>query len=34
MCMLIACVITWTEFKHDYVDAINMWDATQRVGWA
>jgi hypothetical protein len=28
-----AYVITYTQFKRDYMDTIDMWDATQRVGW-
>jgi hypothetical protein len=31
--MLMACVITCTQFKRDYVDAIDMWDAARRVWW-
>jgi hypothetical protein len=31
--MLMAYVITCTQFKRDYMDTIDMWDATQRVGW-
>jgi hypothetical protein len=26
-------VITCTQFKRNYMDAIDMWDATRRVGW-
>jgi hypothetical protein len=33
MCMLMAHVITCTQFKHDYVDAIDMWDMARRLGW-
>jgi hypothetical protein len=25
MCMLMTCVIKCTQFKHDYVGAIDMW---------
>jgi hypothetical protein len=33
LCMLIARMITCTQFKRDYVHAIDMWDANPRVGW-
>jgi hypothetical protein len=29
LCMLMARVITCTQFKRDYVDAIDMWDAAR-----
>jgi hypothetical protein len=31
--MLMTCVITCTQFKCDYMDAIDMWDAARRVEW-
>jgi hypothetical protein len=31
--MLMAHVITCTQFKRDYVDTIDMWGAARWIGW-
>jgi hypothetical protein len=31
--MLMARVVTCTQFKRNYMDASDMWDAAWKVGW-